>query len=274
MDANKILSSNLLDLVFENRNKEYGAYDLRKTYNKRIWLALIVTCSIALLAFIGVVIANSAKEDNSNLVVKEEMTIQDIKQEEEKPLEPPPPPPPKVDPPKIEMKAFTPPEVVKDEEVKTPPPAQEDLKEVKIDVVNQEGIKDLNIAVPPVIDQGKEIIEEKKVVEPEIYEKVEVEAQFPGGPKAWENFLRRNLDANVPVDNGAPGGRYTVYIQFVVDKEGNVSDLKPITSHGFGMEQEAIRVLKKATKWTPANQNGRAVKAYRKQPITFVVEQE
>lgn len=274
MDANKILSSNLLDLVFENRNKEYGAYDLRKTYNKRIWLALIITCSIALLAFVGVIIANSAKEEESTLEVKEEMTIQDIKQEEEKPLEPPPPPPPKVDPPKIEMKQFTPPEVVKDEEVKTPPPTNDELKEVKIDVVNQDGIKDLNIAVPPVIDQGKEIIEEKKVVEPEIYEKVEVEAQFPGGPKAWENFLRRNLDANVPVDNGAPGGRYTVYIQFVVDKEGNVSDLKPITSHGFGMEQEAMRVLKKATKWTPANQNGRAVKAYRKQPITFVVEQE
>ena len=274
MDNNRILSSSLLDLVFENRNKEYGAYNLRKTYNKRISLALVITFSTGLLIFAGVVIANSAKDEEVNLAVKEEMTIQDIKQEEEKKIIEPLPPLPKVDPPKLEMRQFTPPEVVKDELVKTPPPSNEELKDVKIDVADQEGIKDLNIAVPPVIDQGKEIIEEKKVVEPEIYEKVEVEAQFPGGPRAWENFLRRNLDANVPIDNNAPGGRYTVYIQFVVDKEGNVSDLKPITSHGFGMEQEAIRVLRKATKWTPANQNGRAVKAYRKQPITFVVEQE
>lgn len=273
MDTNKILSTSLLDLVFENRNKAYGAYDLRKTYNKRIGLALVFTFSLGLLIFTGVVIANSAKEESVDLAVKEEMTIQNIKEKEEIPVEPIPPTP-KVDPPKIEMKQFTPPEVVKDEEVKTPPPTNEELKEVKIDVVNQDGIKDPNIAVPPVIDQGKEIIEEKKVVEPEIYEKVEMEAAFPGGPRAWENFLKRNLDANVPIDNSAPGGRYTVYIQFVVDKEGNVTDFKPITSHGFGMEQEAIRVLKKATKWTPANQNGRAVKAYRKQPITFVVEQE
>jgi protein TonB len=273
MDSNKILSSSLLDLLFENRNKEYGAYDLRKTYNKRIGLALVFTFSIGLLIFAGVVIANSSQDESQDLAVKEEMTIQDIKQEEEKPVEPIPPAP-KIDPPRIEMRQFTPPEVVKDEEVKTPPPTNDELKDVKIDVTDQEGIKDLNIAVPPVIDQGKEIIEEKKVIEPEIYEKVEVEASFPGGARAWENFLKRNLDANVPIDNSAPSGRYTVYIQFVVDKDGNVSDLKPITSHGFGMEQEAIRVLRKATKWTPANQNGKSVKAYRKQPITFVVEQE
>ncbi len=273
MDNNRILSTSLLDLVFANRNKEYGAYNLRKTYNKRISLALVITFSLGLLIFAGVVIANSAKEEDVNLAVKEEMTIQDIKEEIEKPVEELPPPV-KVDPPKIEMRQFTPPEVVKDELVKTPPPSNEELKDVKIDVADQEGIKDLNIAVPPVIDQGKEIIEEKKVVEPEIYEKVEMEAAFPGGPRAWENFLKRNLDANVPIDNSAPSGRYTVVIQFVVDKEGVVSDMKPITAHGFGMEQEAIRVLRKATKWTPANQNGRAVKAYRKQPITFVVEQE
>lgn len=274
MENNKILSSDLLDLIFENRNKEYGAYQLRKTYNKRILMALLITGSVAAIGFAGSVLANAVKPEEPKLEVKQELTIQDIKEEEEKKIIEPLPPLPKVDPPKLEMRQFTPPVITPDDQVKTPPPSNDELKDVKIDVVDQEGIKDLNIAVPPVIDQGKEIIEEKKVIEPEIYEKVEMEAQFPGGARAWENFLKRNLDANVPVDNGAPGGRYTVYIQFVVDKEGNVSDLKPITSHGFGMEQEAIRVLRKATKWTPANQNGRAVKAYRKQPITFVVEQE
>jgi len=81
----------------------------------------------------------------------------------------------------------------------------------------------------------------------------------------------RNLNANVPGDNDAPAGSYTIIIQFVVDLEGNVSDVKALTAHGYGMEEEAMRALKKATKWQPAIQNGHFVKAYRKQPITFVV---
>ena len=62
--------------------------------------------------------------------------------------------------------------------------------------------------------------------------------------------------------------------RFVVDKEGNVSDIKPLTDIGYGMEQEAVRVLKKATKWEAAIQNGYPVKAYRKQAITFQVTEE
>jgi protein TonB len=60
-------------------------------------------------------------------------------------------------------------------------------------------------------------------------------------------------------------------VQFIVDKDGNVSEVKALTSHGYGMEEEAVRVIKRGPKWTPAIQNGRQVKAYRKQPITFVV---
>jgi protein TonB len=60
----------------------------------------------------------------------------------------------------------------------------------------------------------------------------------------------------------------------VVDKEGNISDLRALTNHGYGMEQEAVRVIQKGPKWTPAQQNGRHVKAYRKQPITFQVTGE
>ena len=78
----------------------------------------------------------------------------------------------------------------------------------------------------------------------------------------------------MPVDNDAPAGSYTVIIQFVVDTDGSISDIKALTNHGYGLEQEAIRVIKKATKWEPAFQNGRHVKAYRKQPITFQVEGE
>jgi protein TonB len=273
MEANKILSSDFLDILFENRNKDYGAYYLRRTYNRRIVRALIITASVALLAFLGSVVASTINKNKSNLKINE-VTLQDIKQEEEKKVEPPPPPPPKQEPPKVEMKQFTPPVIKKDEEVQKPPPQQEELKEAKIDVVNQEGIKDANIATPTQIDEGKQVIEEKKDDDNTIFTKVEVEATFPGGDAAWKKYLLRTLNANTPVDNGAPEGTYTVYVQFIVDKEGNISDVKALTNYGYGMEDEAVKVIKKGPAWTAAIQNGRKVKAYRKQPITFVVSAE
>jgi protein TonB len=276
MEANKILSSDLLDLIFEDRNKDYGAYELRKTYNRRITKALIITASIALLALIGSILASSLDNNKAKKVALQEINLADIKQEEKKVIPPPPPPPPpKVEPPKVEMKQFTPPVIKKDEEVQKPPPPVEELKEAKIDVINQEGIKDLNIQAPVVVDQGKQIVEVKKEDdENKIFDKVEIEAKFPGGDSKWRQYLERNLDPNTPVDNGAPEGTYTVVVQFVVDKEGNISDVRPLTKHGYGMEDEAMKVIKKGPKWDPAIQNGRQVKAYRKQPITFQVTSE
>ena len=274
MEANKILSADILDLIFEDRNKDYGAYDLRKTYNRRITRALIITASIAILALVGSVLASTLKNSNKNKLKMQEITLQDIKQKEDKP-EPPPPPPPKQEPPKVEMKQFTPPVIKKDEEVEKPPPPQEELKEAKIDVVNQEGIKDQNIATPTQIDEGKQVIEEKKEDdENKIFDKVEIEAGFPGGESKWRQYLERNCNGQIASDNGAPEGTYTTVVQFVVDKEGNISDVRSLTNHGYGMEDEAMRVIKKGPKWTPAIQNGRNVKAYRKQPITFVVTGE
>jgi len=273
MEANKILSADILDLLFEDRNKDYGAYQLRKTYNRRIIKALIITGSIAVLALLSSFIASKLDTGPSKITIKE-VTIQDIKQEEDKPEPPPPPPPKPPDPPKIEMAKFTPPKIVKDEEVQEPPPEVKELKDTKIDVKTQEGIKDEGIVTPVEIDQGKQIIEEKKEDDNKIFEKVEIEASFTGGESAWKKFLERNLNPNAPVDNGAPEGTYTVYVQFVVSKDGSISDVKALTNHGYGMEAEAMRVIKKGPKWVPAVQNGRQVNAYRKQPITFQVTSE
>lgn len=107
-----------------------------------------------------------------------------------------------------------------------------------------------------------------------VFEKVDVEATFSGGEKAWRKYLEQNLNPNVPVENSAPVGIYTVIVQFIVDKTGAVSDIKTLTNFGYGMEQEVIRIMKQSPMWTPASQNNRTVKAYRKQPITFVLEDE
>ena len=274
MEINKILSSDILDLLFEDRNKAYGAYELRKTYKKRLTVALLCTAAVALLALGGSLLASSLKKNEGKIQVRE-MTLQDLKPEEEKKVEPPPPPP-KQEPPKVEMTKFTPPKIVPDEEVKKEeiPPEVKELEDTKIDVQSQEGIKDEGLA-PAVVDEGKQVVEEKKEEdENKVFEKVEVEASFKGGERAWRQYLERNLDPNVPVENGAPEATYTVIVQFIVDKEGKISDVKALTNHGHGMEEEAIKVIKKGPDWVPAIQNGRNVKAYRKQPVTFVVAAE
>ena len=77
-----------------------------------------------------------------------------------------------------------------------------------------------------------------------VFEKVDVEATFPGGETAWRKYLEKNLNPNVPVENGAPVGIYTVIVQFIVDKTGAISDIKTLTNFGYGMEQEVLRIMK------------------------------
>lgn len=104
-----------------------------------------------------------------------------------------------------------------------------------------------------------------------IYTKVEVEAQFTGGDVAWRNFLKRNLRANTPRNNGAATGSYTVVVKFVVSRTGTVGTVVAETNHGFGMEDEAIRLIRRTTNWIAAINGGYSVNSYRRQPITFVV---
>ncbi|MEJ7679577.1 MAG: hypothetical protein WKG06_17290 [Segetibacter sp.] len=109
------------DILFENRNKEYGAYELRKTYNRRIMIAISGMVIVCALFFLSQVLANRVSNDTDKIVVQD-VQLEDIKTEEKKPEPPPPPPPPKPEPVKVEITKFTPPKIVKDEEVKEPPP--------------------------------------------------------------------------------------------------------------------------------------------------------
>ncbi len=122
----------------------------------------------------------------------------------------------------------------------------------------------------PSADTSKPTVE----TENKIFAKVEVESAFPGGLSQWRSFLEKNLNAGIPAGKGAPAGAYTVIIQFVVDKEGRVGDLRALTNHGYGMEAEALRVFKLSPNWIPARQNGKVVTAYRKQPVTFLVTED
>src|ERR1700761_4774707 len=181
MEVNKILNADILDIIFEGKNKEYGAYELRKTYNKRIVTAIAGTLIIILLLFIGWFVSNLSGGPKKAAMVVEDVQLEDVK--EEKKNEPPPPPPPKVEPPKVEMAKFTPPKIVKDNEVKEEekPPEQEKLEDTKIGAINQQGIKDDNITAPPV-SEGKGIVEAPKdnTDYDKTFTKVEIESQYPG----------------------------------------------------------------------------------------------
>lgn len=102
---------------------------------------------------------------------------------------------------------------------------------------------------------------------------VEQEAAFPGGGQALVRFIERNLKADVPVRQKAPLGQYLVVVQFIVGTDGSIEGITPLTHFGFGMEEEVERMLKRSPRWEPAQQFGKKVKAYRRQPITFVVSQ-
>ncbi|MCG2612995.1 energy transducer TonB [Terrimonas sp. NA20] len=273
MDSKQILTSDLLDVIFDQRNKAYGAYELRRHYNRRIGRALLVTATIVGVTITSVTLANKWKPAADPIAPKESLTIIEIPKEEKLP-EPKPetPPPADVQPPKSEI--YVEPKIVEDHLVEEPMTTIEALDSAAVSTVKRDGPVDIGLSQPTAdatVGEGKGIIEEPAPKDPGPFVEVQVQAKFIGN---WEKFLLRNLNGNVPVDNGANPGRYQVVVQFVVDIDGSVSDIKPISNAGFGMEQEAIRVLKKATKWEPAIQNGRQVKAYRRQPITFQVDGE
>lgn len=98
------------------------------------------------------------------------------------------------------------------------------------------------------------------------------EAEFPGGRKGWKEYLQKNLRSDLPTINGAPKGIYTVTLDFVVDKDGTVSNITNDINLGFGISEEAIRVLTDGPRWTPAIQNGHTVKYRARQQISFVVD--
>ena len=271
MHAHKITTVNLLDIIFAGRNKEYGAYDLRKTYNKRISIALIAT----VLTITGFFAASVIIEKLSLKAAISEILVRDVSlSEPSKPDEPPPPPPPppvkSIPPPPIATIAFTSPKVVKDEEVLKPPPDVKEIEDAKIDVKTVEGTKDIGIIAPPTEIKGTQVAAApvvKKEDEDKIFTKVEIDASFPGGPGAWIKYVQRailgNMDELTELDYG------TCVVKFVVDKSGKVSNVEATTMKGSKLAEIATNIIRKGPNWVPAQQNGREVNAYRLQPVIF-----
>jgi periplasmic protein TonB len=270
METNKILNAHILDIIFDGKNKTYGAYELRKSYSKRLMKALLLTAAFALLLFFGSVFANFIGKNRVATIDVTDTQMAQLKVEPPAPVVPPPvTPPPVVE---VNQVKFTPPVIVNDDEVKP----EDEIKELEPDAaISNKTIETDNteqIVAAPVDEPGTGVIEtpKKEDEEEKIFISVQQEAAYDGD---WNNFMKRNLNPDVPAEKGAPAGKYTVIVKFVVSKDGSISDIACENDPGHGICEEAIRVIKKTKKWVPAMQNGRNVNAYRRQPITFLVEE-
>jgi protein TonB len=274
METNKILSADVLDLLFEGRNKEYGAYDLRKHYNGRLGRAIAVTTGVVVVLFCFGFVGGRGK-------VRAAPTLTDvvIAPPPSTPLPPTPPPPviPKPQP-QVATIRVTPPRVVPDDQVKPDevPPENKDVDNVKISNETKAGVNDPGLDVAPPSDGGKGIIEKPKGDDDndgKPFVKVEIESHYPGGDAAWLRYLNKNLRfPQEAIDKELQG---TVLVRFIVDKEGNISDVEAIGGpDDGGVRDEVVRVIKKSGKWVPAVQNGRYVKSYKQQPVTFQLSEQ
>jgi protein TonB len=270
METSKILSADLLDILFENRNKDYGAYHIRKTYDKRIALALAGTFVLCLLFAVSSILANSKKKVLGVELVAD-IELKDIRQDEIKPEIPKPiiNEEPKIETAKVNIPKIVPDEQVTDDDIVKP---VNELENAKIGNANITGDKFDDVVMPPVekITGNFEAPKVTKDVD-ERFNVVQIQAQFPGGIEGWRKYLERNLNKDLPSENGAPEGSYTVIVSFLVDKAGTISDVKAENDPGYGTKAEAIKVIQKGPHWIPAIQNGHEVIYRQKQNITFKV---
>ncbi len=267
--------NDILDILFANRNKSYGAYELRMSYNKRMKIALSLMFIVCLLFTVGSILAKNKSDKNALVYIGPEIELSKV---EEPPVEEVKPPEPKIEQPEIAQEVLTAPKIVEDELVNEEEVMLEidDYESVKIGLQKIEGTEDIGIVAPP-IEKTTDVVKLKESNE-DIYTKefipVQIPAEFPGGIQGWTRYLEKNLNSDIPVENGAPANVYTVIVTFIVDKEGKVSDVKAENDPGYGTKEEAVRVIKKGPNWIPANQNGKAVVYRHKQAITFKVTEQ
>jgi protein TonB len=265
MDAQKILTADLDDLVFEGRNKSYGAYELRKSYSRHIILALLISIGFYIVGFVTPYVITLLKPAPKAI---EKKAIKYTELSEPPPIDKntPPPPPPDLPPPPPKTIKFTPPVITPDEEVKEEdiPPPVEELQQAEVSTVTE---VDPNASYD--FSAETQVVEEKK---PEIFMYVEQMPEFPGGQTELIKFLQKNLRYPAAArENGLEG---KVVLQFVVNEAGNISDIQVVRDIGGGTAEEAVRVVKSMPPWKPGKQNGNAVKVYFKLPVTFKLNTE
>ena len=246
------------DIVFEDRNKEYGAYKLRKKYNRNVLIALAIGIIVLSTAVITPYLNAKALGERTKRAERQvEIKLENLDTPNEVAPPPPPPPPPPAD--VVQQQRYVPPVVVdsiKPEEVKQFMTADQAQVEVKNDVVQE-------------VQEVKEEVKEAEP-EPEPFVVVEEMPTFPGGDQELLNYIAKNtVYPEVAKENNIQG---KVIVRFCVTSKGGVSQVSILKGVDPELDKEAIRVVNTLPAFKPGKQGGKPVPVWYMVPITFTLK--
>lgn len=269
-----LISSDWVDLVFEGRNKAYGAYRLRKSTTKRNILAMVAVVLLLIVAFIILTVKNFVDEQRAKVAMTQVAELTNYEQPKKKA---------EVKQKKIEVEPervvervkssikFTAPVIKKDDEVKPDEElkTQDELMSTKtaIGTFDVKGNDDANGEILKAKDVIAEPEPPKHEEENKVFDIVEQQPLFPGGPAALMKYLSENTKYPVVAQENGVQGRVTV--QFVVEKDGSISDVHVLRGVDPSLDKEAVRVVKSMPRWTPGKQNGITVRVNYRVPVLF-----
>jgi protein TonB len=252
---------NFDEIVFKSRNREYGAYVLRKKYNRNLLIALMIGVVIIVVSVIAPYLSAKANESRSKRTERQvEITLENLDQPTEK-VAPPPELPPPAD--VTQQQKYVPPEVVdsiKPEEMQQLMTADE----AQVEVTNKEVIE--------VVEQFREEVQETEARDPEPFIVVEEMPAFPGGEVALLKFIAANTKyPEIARDNNIEG---KVIVRFCVTSKGGVDLVSVFKSVDPELDTEAIRVVKLLPTFKPGKQGGKPVPVWYSVPIAFQIIKE
>lgn len=246
------------DIVFEGRNQRYGAYVLRSIYNRNLLIGILITVTIiAIMVYGPAVVAMLKGQEVVEKAPPRKLVYTELSAPP--PLDKPKPPPPQIQLPKLQkVIKFVPPKVVKEEVVEEVPTIEE-IKQNEVAAVEVLGTEEVVFEEP--VDQV--VVEDEN----KIFMVVEQQPEFEGGYEAMINFIRKNL--RYPASARRMGIDGTVYVSFVVGKDGTINDAKVLRGISADCDKEAVRVVQMMPRWKPGKQNGKAVFVRFNLPIKF-----
>ncbi len=267
-----------LDLVFSDRNKNYGAYMLRAESGRTLIKALLIGSSLFILLFVSPFLYArlfpKPVEDTAKVIELSDPTIYQVK----KPEVPEKVAAPKTaaEPVKAKTVNMVSKIVVTNEPVLQDPPTVNELKDAVVSNKTQDGEANPNLVVAETSAKGGNGsgLEEKAgtgTTDNEIIMAAEADEypEFAGGMKAWSKYIQRNL--NYPSKAQEEGIQGKVFISFVVERDGSITDVKVLRGIGAGCDEEAARVIQKSPKWKPGKNRGTPVRVRYNLPIDFTI---
>ncbi len=262
-----LTSQEWCDLIFEGRNKDYGAYKMRARAARRLNFSVVLVIVIAAVGFsiprLITMVTPEKKEVMTEVTTLSQLEEPEVKQEEVQKVQPVAPPPPAL---KSSIK-FTAPVIKKDEEVadEDQMKSQEELTESKV-TISIADVQGTDEEGGVLVEDLKQVVTEAPVEE-EVFDMVEQAPQFPGGQAELMSWLGKNIRYPVIAQENGIQGR--VICQFVVGSDGSVRDIKVVRSLDPSCDKEAVRVIQSMPKWIPSRQNGKAVSVRYTLPVMF-----